>query len=76
MRKLLMIFLWAQVIFSVFVILFGASYSIRCLIETFQSEDNRPGYIYAWLFSIIAYVGWRLMFKASVEELKEERNRK
>lgn len=76
MRKLLMAYLWAQVIFSAFVILFGASYAIRCLVETIKSADSRPGYIFVWLFSIIAYVGWRLMFRTSVDELREERRRK
>ncbi len=76
MRKLLMAYLWWQVIFSVCVIIFGISYSIRCLIETYNSADGRPGFFVAWLFSIIAYVGWRLMFRASVDELREERRRK
>ena len=75
MRKILMIYLWGQVIFSVCVILFGAGYAIRCLVETLRSTDGRPGYIFVWLFSIMAYVGWRLMFRASIEELREERKR-
>lgn len=70
-----MAYLWWQVIFSVCVILFGASYAIRCLVETLKSNDGRPGYIFVWLFSIMAYVGWRLMFRASIEELRDERKR-
>ena len=76
MRKLLMAYLWWQVIFSGCMIIFGISYAIRCLIETYNSTDGRPGYIFVWLFSIMAYVGWRLMFRASVDELREERRRK
>lgn len=76
MRKLLLAYLLAQVLFSVSVILFGTSYAIRCLIETIRSADSRPGYIIVWLFSIIAYVGWRLMFRASVEEFREGRRQK
>lgn len=76
MRKLLMAYLWWQVIFSVCVILFGASYAIRCLIETYKSVDGRPGFFVVWLFSIIAYVGWHFLFRASIDELREERRRK
>lgn len=74
MRKILLTYLWGQVILSACMTLFGAGYAIRCLIETIQSTDGRPGYILVWLFSIMAYVGWRFMFRASVDELRKERN--
>ena len=76
MRRILMAYLWAQIVASVIMILFGVSCAIRCLIETINSDDSRPGFIFVWLFSIIAYVGWKLMFKASVDELKAERNKR
>ncbi len=70
-----MAYLWGQVVMSVLVILFGASYAIRYLVETAKSTDGRPGYIVVWLLSIMAYVGWRLLFRTSVEELRKERKR-
>lgn len=76
MRRILMAYLRAQIVASVILILFGVSYAIRCLIETINSDDSRPGFIFVWLFSIIAYVGWKLMFKASVDELRAERNKR
>lgn len=76
MRRILMAYLWAQIVASVIMILFGVSYAIRCLIETINSDDSRPGFIFVWLFSIMAYVGWKLLFKASVEELRAERNKR
>lgn len=71
-----MIFYWAQVIVSVLMMLFGISYAIRCLIETIKSDDSRPGYVFVWLFSIMAYVGWKLMLKPSVDELRSARKKR
>lgn len=76
MRKILMAYLWWQVVMSVLMILFGASYAIRCLVETLKSTDGRPGYFCVWLFSIMAYVGWRLMLKPSVDEIRSARKKK
>ena len=75
MKRLQTAYLWGQIALSVCMILFGTGYAIRCLVETLQSTDGRPGYIFVGLFSIMAYAGWRLMFRASVEELREERKR-
>lgn len=75
MKHLQMAYLWGQVVFSVCVILFAVGYAVRCLVETLQNADGRPGYIFACLFSIMAYAGWRLMLRASIEELHEERKR-
>lgn len=70
-RKIEMIYLWAQVVFSVCVILFGITYAVRCIIE-------KSGDVFVFLFACIAFVGYRLMYRASIDELREFRikNRK
>ena len=64
MRTLAKIFYVGQVVFSVLVILFGASYSLRCLFA---------GQIFcAVCFAIIGYVsGYLMFFRASLKELRE-----
>lgn len=54
----------AQVIFSVAIIILGATYSLRCLLE---------GNIFcAICFALIGYVsGYLLLFRASVKELRQ-----
>lgn len=69
MKRLLMAYLYAQVIFAVFVILFGVSYSIRCLVE---GSDI----FYVICFAAIGFVGYKFLYRASIEELKEERSKK
>lgn len=69
MKTIEMIYLWAQVIFSVCVILFGVSYAIRCAVE-------RCDVIFVIFFGGIAYVGYRLLFRASIDELHEARARR
>lgn len=59
-------YLWAQVIFSCCVILFGVSYAIRCMIQ-------QTDFIFVALFGAMAYVGYKLMLRASLEELREAR---
>lgn len=63
-QRLAKIYYVGQVVFSVLVILFGASYGLRCLFA---------GQIFcAVCFAIIGYVsGYRLFFRASVKELRE-----
>lgn len=61
-----MIYLWAQVVFSVCVILFGITYAVRCIIE-------KSGDVFVFLFACIAFVGYRLMYRASIDELREFR---
>ncbi len=73
MKTLTLIYLRAQVIASVIVILFGVSYSVRCLIDTIINGKGAPGYIISVLFSLIAVVGWRLMYRSSIKELRAER---
>lgn len=76
MRTITLVYLWAQVIFSVIVILFGLSYAIRCLITTVTTDKGASGYVTVALFSLIAFAGWRLMYRASIKELQEIRIRK
>lgn len=68
MRKLLMAYIYAQIVFAVLTILFGISYSIRCIAE---GTDIFP----VILFAAIAVVGYRFMYRASMEELKKERGK-
>lgn len=65
-RKIEMIYLWAQVVFSVCVILFGITYAVRCIIE-------KSGDVFVFLFACIAFVGYRLMYRTSIDELREFR---
>ena len=76
MRTFTLIYLRAQVIFSVIIILFGISYAIRCLIDTITSDKGAAGYVVVVLFSLIAFVGCRLMYRESIKELREERSKK
>lgn len=66
MKTIEMIYLWAQVVFSVCVILFGVSYAVRCAVEGCD-------FIFVFLFGCIAYVGYRLMYRTSIDELREAR---
>ena len=63
-KSLANIFYYGQVLFSVAVIIFGFSYSLRCLFD---------GNIFcAVCFAIIGYVsGYRLFLRASLKELRE-----
>lgn len=70
MKTLEMLFLWWQLFISIGVILFGATYAIRCIVE-------KSGDVYVFLFVFMAYVpGYRLLFRASVKELREARARR
>lgn len=70
MKTIEIIYLWWQVIMSVCVILFGTIYAIRCIVE-------HAGDVYVILFGCMAYVaGYRLMYRASIEELREARARR
>lgn len=63
-QRLAKIYLVGQVVFSVGVIILSFSYSLRCLFD-----DN---IICAVCFALIGYVsGYRLLFRASVKELRE-----
>ena len=66
MKTLITIYLWAQIIFAVCVIIFGASYSIRCIVQ-------HSGGVYVFLFGCIAFVGYKFLFRSSVAELREHR---
>lgn len=58
------IYLVAQVIFSVLVILFGTANTLRCLID--------GQLIVAIIFAAMAYVcGYLLLLNASLKELRE-----
>lgn len=48
------LYLWAQVVMSVLVILFGVSYAVRCFIEN-------SGGVFVFLFMCIAINGYALM---------------
>lgn len=63
-HKIDRMYLIAQVVFSWCVIAFGVSYSIRSIIE-------KSGNIYVFLFALIAYVGYKFLLRASLEELRE-----
>ena len=64
LHKIEKIYLIAQVTFSVFVILFGVSYGIRCLVSN--------QILCAVCFGFMAYVsGYKLMLPASLAELRE-----
>lgn len=65
-HKLGRAYLIAQVVFSWCVIIFGAAYAVRCMIE-------RTDAIFVFCFAAIAYVGYKLMLRASLEELREAR---
>ncbi len=63
-HRLTKAYLVSQVVFSILVMLFGASYGIRCLVA--------DQIFCAVCFAIIGYVsGYRLLFRASVKELRE-----
>lgn len=59
-------YLIAQVVISWCVITFGVTYAARCAIE-------RTDAIFVILFGCIAYVGYKLMLRASLQELREAR---
>lgn len=65
-NKLERAYLIAQVVFSWCFIAFGVIYAIRCAIE-------RTDAIYVFLFGCIAYVGYKLMLRASLQKLREAR---
>lgn len=68
LHKIEKIYLIAQLTFSVLVILFGFSYGIRCLVAN--------QIFCALCFAVIGYVsGYRLLFKASMAELREYKQR-
>lgn len=63
-HRLTKAYLVSQVVFSILVMLFGASYGIRCLVA--------DQIFCAMCFAIIGYVSsYRLLFRASVKELRE-----
>lgn len=64
MKAIEMIYLWAQVIVSLYVVLAGAAYAIRCIIE-------RCDIIIVALFAAIAYVGYKFMLANSLAELRK-----
>lgn len=66
MKAILTIYLWMQVIFAALVILFGISYSIRCIVE-------HSGFVFVFLFGCLAYVGYKFLWTASIAELREHR---
>lgn len=68
LNKLAKLYLIGQVIFSALVMIFGAAYGMRCLFA---------GQIFcAVCFGIMGYVsGYRLLFKASMAELREYNQR-
>ena len=59
-------YLYAQVVFSCLIILWGALTAIRCIIE-------KSDVIYFICFFAIAYVGHHFMLRASLEALREAR---
>lgn len=65
-NKLGRAYLYAQVIFSWCIILWGALSSVRCIIEKSDA-------IYLICFLAIAYVGHHFMLRASIAELREAR---
>lgn len=66
MKAIEMIYLWAQVLVSLCVMLAGAAYAIRCIIE-------QCDVIFVALFAAIAYVGYKFMLVNSLAELRKAR---
>lgn len=64
-----MMYLKAQVAFSVCIIIFGIVYAVRCAVA-------KSGDVYVICFTAIAYVGYSFMYRASIAELREERARR
>lgn len=68
-RKTERVFLYAQVLFSWFIILFGYGYALRALFTHYDRiADN---IFYTVCFCIIGLAGQKLMLRASLEELRE-----
>ena len=63
-RKIRKIYLVSQIAFAILVILFGATYSLRCLFA---------GQIFCTVcFALMAYVcGYRLTLRTSIKELRD-----
>lgn len=68
-RKTERFFLYAQVVFSWYVILFGYGYALRVLLSHYDRIVDKI--FYAVCFCIIGFVGHKLMLRASLEELRE-----
>lgn len=68
-KKTVNAYMYGQVIVSCMVILFGVSYAIRCAVE-------HSGFIFVFLFGCMAYVGYKLMLRTSLQELREHKNRR
>jgi hypothetical protein len=63
------LFLYGQVVFSWFIILFGYGYALRALFTHYDRiADN---IFYTVCFCIIGLAGQKLMLRASLEELRE-----
>ncbi len=65
-KKAIKLCLIAQIIFSLFAIVFGAGYAIRCAIGPSSAILTIP-------FGCIAYIGYKFMLLASVSEYREAR---
>ena len=68
-RSVEMIFLYAQVVFSVCIIMFGISYAVRSIIE-------KSGDVCVILFGCIAFAVYQMMYRTSIKELHEARARR
>lgn len=68
-RKTDRIMLYAQVVFSWFIILFGYGYALRVLFTHYDRLFDKC--FYAVCFFLIGFSSQKLMLRASLEELRE-----
>lgn len=68
-NKFIYIFLYAQVVFSWFFILFGYGYALRTLFTHYDSFADKI--FYTICFCLIGLSSQKLMLHASLEELRE-----
>lgn len=68
-RKIDRFYLYAQVVFSWCIILFGYGYALRALFTHYDRISDKC--FYAVCFIIIGLAGQKLMLRQSIEELRE-----
>lgn len=66
MKTIQSIYLMMQIVFAFIICMFGVFSSIRCIIL-------HTNCIYASLFAILAFVGYKLMFRPSIAEWRAHR---
>lgn len=64
MKPIQAIYIYAQIVFAILLMIFTAMNAIRCII-------GDSGFIYSFLFWFMAYVAYRCMLISSIKELKQ-----